>query len=77
VQRSPPLPADPALHACPVSKRLTLPPVTVLLRLFTGTCETDLLSGTVSYAPDPVDDPADGSALICCSQPRGDLVLDL
>jgi hypothetical protein len=29
VQRSPPLPADPALHACPVSKRLTLPPVTV------------------------------------------------
>ena len=41
------------------------------------TCETGLLSGTVSYAPDPVDDPADGSALICCSQPRGDLVLDL
>jgi ferredoxin-NADP reductase/MOSC domain-containing protein YiiM len=41
------------------------------------TCETDLLSGTVSYAPDPVEDPADGSALICCSQPRGDVVLDL
>jgi ferredoxin-NADP reductase/MOSC domain-containing protein YiiM len=40
-------------------------------------CETALMSGTVSYAPDPVDDPADGSALICCSQPRGDLVLDL
>jgi ferredoxin-NADP reductase len=41
------------------------------------TCETGLLSGTVDYAPDPVDDPANGSALICCSQPRGDLVLDL
>jgi ferredoxin-NADP reductase/MOSC domain-containing protein YiiM len=41
------------------------------------TCEAGLLSGTVSYAPDPVDDPADGSALICCSRPRGDLVLDL
>jgi len=41
------------------------------------TCETALLSGTVSYSPDPVDDPADGSALICCSQPAGDLVLDL
>ena len=41
------------------------------------TCETGLLSGAVSYAPDPVEDPADGSALICCSQPRGDLVLDL
>jgi len=41
------------------------------------TCETAVMSGTVGYAPDPVDDPADGSALICCSQPRGDLVLDL
>jgi hypothetical protein len=35
------------------------------------------MSGTVSYAPDPVDEPAAGSVLICCSQPRGDLVLDL
>jgi len=41
------------------------------------TCETGLTSGTVGYSPDPVDDPADGSALICCSQPRSDLVLDL
>ena len=41
------------------------------------TCETALLSGTVDYAPDPVDDPAAGSALICCSQPHGALVLDL
>ena len=41
------------------------------------TCETNLMSGAVSYAPDPVDDPARGSALICCSQPDGDLVLDL
>lgn len=41
------------------------------------TCETGLLSGSVSYSPDPVDDPADGSVLICCSQPRGDLALDL
>src|SRR5215472_15885403 len=40
-------------------------------------CETALLSGTVSYSPDPVDDPADGSALICCSRPTGDLALDL
>ena len=41
------------------------------------TCDTDVMSGTVSYAPDPVESPAEGSALICCSQPRGDLVLDL
>ena len=41
------------------------------------TCETGLLSGAVGYAPGPVEDPADGSALICCSEPRGDVVLDL
>jgi ferredoxin-NADP reductase/MOSC domain-containing protein YiiM len=41
------------------------------------TCETNLMSGAVRYAPEPVDDPAEGSALICCSQPIGDMALDL
>jgi ferredoxin-NADP reductase/MOSC domain-containing protein YiiM len=41
------------------------------------TCETAAMSGTVSYDPAPADDPADGSVLICCSQPGEDLVLDL
>jgi ferredoxin-NADP reductase/MOSC domain-containing protein YiiM len=41
------------------------------------TCETGLMSGTVTYSPDPVDDPAEGSALICCAQPGADTVLDL
>ena len=41
------------------------------------TCETALMAGTISYAPDPVDDPAEGSALICCSQPLAEVVLDL
>jgi ferredoxin len=41
------------------------------------TCETNLISGAVSYAPDPVEDSPEGSALICCSSPTGDLVLDL
>jgi ferredoxin-NADP reductase/MOSC domain-containing protein YiiM/ferredoxin len=40
-------------------------------------CETTLIAGEVVYAPDPVEPPADGSALICCSQPRDDVVLDL
>jgi hypothetical protein len=29
------------------------------------------------YRPDPVDEPADGNVLICCSQPEGDIVIDL
>ncbi len=41
------------------------------------TCQTAVVSGAVSYAPEPVDDPAEGSVLICCAQPSGDLVLDL
>jgi ferredoxin-NADP reductase/MOSC domain-containing protein YiiM/ferredoxin len=41
------------------------------------TCETTLIAGDVEYSPDPVEPPADGSALICCSQPRDGVVLDL
>jgi ferredoxin-NADP reductase/MOSC domain-containing protein YiiM/ferredoxin len=41
------------------------------------TCETTLIAGDVKYSPDPVEPPAGGSALICCSQPRDDVVLDL
>src|ERR1700736_4153741 len=40
-------------------------------------CETGLVIGTVGYRPDPVDAPADGNVLICCSQPDGDIVIDL
>jgi ferredoxin-NADP reductase/MOSC domain-containing protein YiiM len=41
------------------------------------TCETGLTGGSVSYSPDPVDYPAAGSVLTCCSKPQEDLVLDL
>ena len=41
------------------------------------TCETSLVAGTVRYRPDPIDMPADGNVLICCSQPEGDVVIDL
>jgi ferredoxin-NADP reductase/MOSC domain-containing protein YiiM len=41
------------------------------------TCVTPLLSGTVGYAPDPLEPPADGTVLICCARPGSDLVLDM
>ena len=41
------------------------------------TCESGLLSGNVTYQPEPLDPAAPGSLLICCSQPQDDLVLDL
>jgi len=41
------------------------------------TCESGLVSGRVSYQPDPIEKPGSGNALICCSQPLTDLVLDL
>jgi ferredoxin-NADP reductase/MOSC domain-containing protein YiiM len=40
-------------------------------------CETGLVAGKIGYRPDPVDAPAEGNLLICCSQPEGDVVIDL
>jgi ferredoxin len=40
-------------------------------------CETTLIAGSVDYNPDPVEPPADGSALICRSRPHADSVLHL
>lgn len=41
------------------------------------TCESGLVSGTVVYNPPPLEDPADGNLLVCCSQPSHDVVIDL
>ncbi|MEU9321081.1 MOSC and FAD-binding oxidoreductase domain-containing protein [Streptomyces sp. NPDC048295] len=41
------------------------------------TCESGLLSGAVTYDPDPVEPPTTGDILICCSRPDGDVTLDL
>jgi ferredoxin len=41
------------------------------------TCVTPLLSGRVSYRPDPLELPADGQVLICCARPGTDIVLDM
>jgi ferredoxin-NADP reductase/MOSC domain-containing protein YiiM len=40
-------------------------------------CETGLVAGAVAYQPDPIDPPASGNVLICCSKPQGDVVVDL
>ncbi|MFL5910389.1 MAG: MOSC domain-containing protein [Gaiellaceae bacterium] len=41
------------------------------------TCETRLISGRVDYQPEPVEAPANGNVLVCCAQPRDEVVLDL
>jgi len=40
-------------------------------------CESGLVSGVVVYRPEPLDKPADGNVLICCSQPISDVAIDL
>src|SRR6185369_14040149 len=40
------------------------------------TCECGLVSGSVTYDPAPLELPADGNLLTCCSRPREDLVID-
>jgi ferredoxin-NADP reductase/MOSC domain-containing protein YiiM/ferredoxin len=41
------------------------------------TCETGVLSGNTTYKPEPLEPPAQGNVLICCSTPKTELVLDL
>jgi ferredoxin-NADP reductase/MOSC domain-containing protein YiiM len=41
------------------------------------TCECGLISGSVKYDPDPLEPPAAGNLLICCSRPREDTVIDI
>jgi ferredoxin-NADP reductase/MOSC domain-containing protein YiiM/ferredoxin len=40
-------------------------------------CESGLISGAVTYKPEPLDKPAEGNLLVCCSQPIRDVVIDL
>ncbi len=40
-------------------------------------CESGLLSGKLHYSPEPLDQPATGNALICCSTPESQVDLDL
>jgi MOSC domain-containing protein YiiM/ferredoxin-NADP reductase len=40
-------------------------------------CESGLVSGAVAYGPEPLDPPADGNVLVCCSRPTRDVVVDL
>jgi hypothetical protein len=44
---------------------------------FVAVAETENVSGAVVYGPEPLDKPADGNLLVCCSQPIGDVVIDL
>jgi ferredoxin-NADP reductase/MOSC domain-containing protein YiiM len=39
-------------------------------------CEVGLIGGGVCYEPDPLDSPAVGNVLICCSRPQEDIVID-
>ncbi|MBR7834834.1 MOSC domain-containing protein [Actinospica durhamensis] len=41
------------------------------------TCETAFVTGSVAYSPAPVESPAEGSVLICCSTPTADVVLEM
>jgi ferredoxin-NADP reductase/MOSC domain-containing protein YiiM len=40
-------------------------------------CETALISGTVDYTLEPLEPPAPGNILLCCTQPAEPVVIDL
>lgn len=41
------------------------------------TCECALIGGAVAYRPDPLEPPAKGNVLTCCSKPASDVEIDL
>ena len=41
------------------------------------TCECALIGGAVEYLPAPLTPPAEGNLLICCSEPKSDIEIDL
>jgi len=41
------------------------------------TCMTGLIAGSIAYQPEPLERPAPGNVLVCCSQPNTDVTLDL
>ncbi len=41
------------------------------------TCECMLIGGTVQYRPNPLEPPAEGNLLMCCSQPSSEVEIDL
>jgi ferredoxin-NADP reductase len=41
------------------------------------TCMTGLITGSIAYNPEPLERPAPGNVLVCCSQPNADVTLDL
>ncbi|HWF02174.1 MAG TPA: 2Fe-2S iron-sulfur cluster-binding protein, partial [Candidatus Angelobacter sp.] len=40
-------------------------------------CMTGLINGSVRYSPEPLERPAPGNLLMCCSQPDVNVILDL
>ncbi len=41
------------------------------------TCMTGIIGGAVAYNPEPLEFPAPGNVLVCCSQPTDGVTLDL
>jgi ferredoxin-NADP reductase/MOSC domain-containing protein YiiM len=41
------------------------------------TCMTGLIGGSIVYNPEPLERPAPGNVLVCCSVPNADVTLDL
>jgi hypothetical protein len=38
---------------------------------------TDLIDGSIVYNPEPLERPAAGNVLVCCSKPTAAITLDL
>jgi ferredoxin len=42
-----------------------------------STCRSRIIEGEVTYFEEPLDEPGAGEVLLCCSKPKGAVVLDI
>ena len=40
-------------------------------------CRSSIVDGEIAYDPDPIEAPAEGTILLCCAKPCGDIALDM
>ena len=69
---------DPDCHSLlDLAEQAGLAPVFNCRAGICGTCQVGLREGQVEYFEEPLDPPAQGAMLLCCSRPVGSVVVDL
>lgn len=68
---------NPSMSLLELAENAGLPPEYSCRDGICNTCMSDLVEGEVEYFEEPLDTIPDGKVLLCCSRPKGRVVLDI